>query len=224
MRYERRDAKADVSTEGVWIPSSRPLVPLLHAPQSPMPASSSTLHRQVFSQSVMPQPKQWRQRQDTSHYRRCSRAHNRLIPTVENTVRPRTASCMAGTEVYIHRMSLVQQQFSQACTVRFSKLAFMEGVIYDYLVRAYSSCRNTRNGFLILPEAHGRLLTPGNSIHCPTHGAPPLFARSNAARRRVLPISDTIAVLNSSDMIIRSFLIGEWLLAHSSNVKVSFIT
>lgn len=50
-------------------------------------------------------------------------------------------------------------------------------------------------------------LYPGNSIHCPTHGAPPSRARSKAARKRVLPVSETMAEVNSA-AILRMALIG----------------
>ena len=43
---------------------------------------------------------------------------------------------------------------------------------------------------------------PGNSIHCPTQGAPPAWARSRAARRRVFPVPETMADLNSSHMLL----------------------
>lgn len=33
---------------------------------------------------------------------------------------------------------------------------------------------------------------PGNSSHCPTQGAPPCWARSRAARKRVFPLESTI--------------------------------
>jgi hypothetical protein len=42
---------------------------------------------------------------------------------------------------------------------------------------------------------------PGNSIHCPTHGAPPSRARSRAARNRVFPVQETTAEVNSADIL-----------------------
>jgi hypothetical protein len=50
-------------------------------------------------------------------------------------------------------------------------------------------------------------LYPGNSIHCPTQGAPPSRARSKAARKRVLPVSETIAEVNPA-VILRTGFIG----------------
>lgn len=66
-----------------------------------------------------------------------------------------------------------------------------------------------------LQDRFDNLLTPGNSIHCPTLGAPPFFALSKAARRRVLPVSDTIADSNSSDMFFHCFVFDERPIAHS---------